>query len=94
MYKRQITDVYIKGRRPARSVYDSALFGWSSKYSASAAWMPIDYSSYGLTFVPQIITFNADGLPTKARNITKTTAEIGMSGTASGTVQYLILGTN
>ena len=90
----KMTDVYIEGRKPARSVYAGVIFGWSSKYSSSGVWIPIDYSSYGLTIVPQIINFNNDGLPTEARNITKTTAEICMSGTASGTVQYLILGIN
>jgi hypothetical protein len=70
--------------------YTNPAIASTSKYSASGAWVTWDYPDFAST--PIVIHRDDKNLGTKVRNVTASSCEVCMAGTATGYVRAIAVG--
>lgn len=90
-------DVFTNARKvnnsyPVSANYTCELLRGSRVYSTSGAWVVVDLTYVIFNTVMGCIVSNRDGLAVKYRNLTPSSVEVCMSGTASGYVDLLVFG--
>lgn len=70
--------------------YGKPAIASTSKYSSAGAWVTWDYPDFSAA--PNIIHSDYDNLGTKVRNVTASSCEVCMAGTATGYVRAIAVG--